>query len=146
MISVEFDFAPSGCPIFPALYTIASLGATAASLDAMTPPPPHSMPHHHRRLPRCCHHFPDVTPSPLPPSTLLPTSASTPPLSPTLTSSKMLCHHCLLPRHCVVTVGPALLRRVPLLLRLVLWTFPSAPISALVSLSTICRFRLRRER
>jgi hypothetical protein len=42
-------------------------------------------------------------------------------------------------------LGP-LLRGVPLLLRLVLWTFPSAPISALVSPSTFHRFRLRCER
>jgi hypothetical protein len=42
-------------------------------------------------------------------------------------------------------LGP-LLRGVPLLLKLVLWTFPSALILTLVSPSTFRRFRLRRER
>jgi hypothetical protein len=115
LILVEFDFTPSGCPIFPAHYTAASLGAAAASLDAtssppppLAPSPPPSMPCRRHRLPRRCHH-------PWP-----------------------RCHF--------VAAGPALLRCVPLLLRLVLWALPSAPILALVSPSTFHRFRLGCER
>jgi hypothetical protein len=118
---VEFDFALSGYPIFPALYTATSLGTATTSINAAPSLPPTSMPHR-------CHRLPWPSPSPTP------TSSSTPR------------RHRLLPRCHAIATGPTLLHCVPLLLRLVLWTFPSAPISALVSLSTFCRFKLRRER
>jgi hypothetical protein len=66
---VEFNFAPSGCSIFSALYTITFLGAAAASLGAaQSLPLPPSVPHHRCHL--LCHcHIIDVVPSSLPPLT-----------------------------------------------------------------------------